>query len=165
MDDVTIAATFHWLLLAMWHTDRMINIHVSAESKKFVLTEKTQIHFYEWNGHFGLGSDRFEWWVSISKMESRHSCITCRIWWFRLENIATNFYNFILWFQFLAEALKNVLSRGICAVWAMVGRGTGTKQLVLSSLKHLLSYVHYNLLKFQMCQIQNHLSNWQDVRL
>ena len=37
-------------------------------------------------------------------------------------------------FNIIVEALKNVLSRQIDAGWATVPRGTGTKQLSLSSL-------------------------------
>ena len=28
MNDVMIAATFHWLMLAMWHVNHVINSHV-----------------------------------------------------------------------------------------------------------------------------------------
>ena len=81
-------------------------------------------------------SDRFELWASDIQdgIHAHLACITCH----DLENIATNFLHFvswipIMWFQFLAGALKNVLSRRFNTFWARVGRVT--KQLFCHGLK------------------------------
>ena len=54
-DDVTImmiAATLHWLLLAMWHANHLINSNVIGKSENQYLPKKHETRFYEWNGAF-----------------------------------------------------------------------------------------------------------------
>ena len=111
-NDVMIAATLHWLLLAMWHANHLINSHVIGKSENEYLPKKHKTHFYEWNGAFWtfgqiwVMSFRYPRWnpctPSLHLMSPfgkyRHQLFT-----FRFMN--PHDYNF------LPELSKNVLSR------------------------------------------------------
>ena len=118
--------------------------HVTCQSHSHVVRLNGRIRFHQKKmtpafmnemEHFGP-SDRFEFWVSVSKMESIAllACITCR----HCENIATNFLQFHFMnphdFNFLLELSKNVLSRWFGTFWTRVGWVTKIKQLFWSSL-------------------------------
>ena len=111
-DDVMIVATLHWLLLAMWHANHLINSHVIGKSENQYLPKKHETLFYEWNGAFRtfgqirVMSFRYPRWnpctPSLHLMSPfgkyRHQLFT-----FRFMN--PHDYNF------LPELSKNVLSR------------------------------------------------------
>ena len=92
-NDVMIAATLHWLLLAMWHANFLINSHDIGKSENQTLPKKHETRFYEWNGAFRtFGQIRvmsFRYGIQDG-IHARLACITCR----RLENIATNLLQF-----------------------------------------------------------------------
>ena len=71
------------------HYDVKMMIHVTWSFNQRLLTssEKHKGIFYEWNGLLlDIGRTRVmnDTW---SKMETIHSHLVCRIWWFHLENI------------------------------------------------------------------------------
>ena len=64
-NDVMIAATLHWLLLAMWHANHLINSRVmwSANRRINIYRKNTRHIFMNEMEHFE-SSDRFELWAS-----------------------------------------------------------------------------------------------------
>ena len=124
---VVIADTCHWLLLAMWHANHLINSHMIGKAENQTLPKIHETRFMNEMEHFKC-SDRFELWASGIKdgIHARLAGITCR----RLEKVATNFLQFPFMnlhdFNFLPELSKNVLSRQFGAFWARVGWETGT---------------------------------------
>ena len=139
-NDVMIATTLHWLLLAMWHANHLINSHVIDKSENYTLPKKHETRFYEWNGAFWtLG----QIWVKSFRwnpcMPSLHHMSPFGKYRHQLFTIS---FHESPWFHFLAGALKNVLSRRFSPFWARVGRVTGTKQLFCHGLN---SWIWINL--------------------
>ena len=86
-----IAATLHWLLLAMWHANHLINSHVIGKLENHTSPKKHEARFYEWNGAFRtFGQIQIMSFGIQDGIHARLACITCR----HLETIATNFLQF-----------------------------------------------------------------------
>ena len=71
-NDVMIAATLHWLLLAMWHVNHSINSHVIGKSENQYLPKKTRDTFLlmKWSISNVWTDSSYE--LPISKVESMH---------------------------------------------------------------------------------------------
>ena len=129
-----LAATLHWLLLTMWHANHLINSPVLGQMGELDITKKHDpgwdMFFMNEMEHFGP-MDRLELWVSDIQ-----DGIHARLALHHLSPFGKNhhrpftisFHESPL-FQFLAEALKNVLSRRFNTFWERVSWVTGTKQL------------------------------------
>ena len=106
-NDVMIAATLHWLLLAMWHANHLINSHVIGKSENQYLPKKHETCFYEWTfGQIRVMSFRHPRWNPCTP--SLHLMSPLRK--YRLQLFTLSFMNSHD-FNFLPELSKNVLSR------------------------------------------------------
>ena len=111
-NNVMIAATLHWLLLAMWHANHLINSHVIGKLENQYLPKKHETRFYEWNGAFRtfgqirVMSFRYPRWNPCTPslhLMSPFGKYCHQLFTFRFMN--PHDYNF------LPELSKNVLSR------------------------------------------------------
>ena len=109
MNDVMIAATLHWLLLAMWSANHLSNSLVIGKSENQTLPKKLETRFMNEMEHFGR-SDRFE--VSgiqdgiHARLGLHHMSLFGR---YRHQLFTISFHE-SPWFQFLAGALKYIES-------------------------------------------------------
>ena len=108
MDDV---------MIAMWHADQQIRII-------WLCARKTQGPVMNEMENFAHSDDELLVIQDGRIMHLRNLLISFRK--YRGRRLFTNSFHEL---NFLAEALKNVLSWRISMSWATVGRGTGTKQL------------------------------------
>ena len=107
-NDIMIEATLHWLLLAMWQANHLINSHVIGKSENHIIYRKNMRHVFMNEMEHFEHLNRFELRASDIKdgIHASLACITCP----RLENITTNFLHFVSWitndFNFLPELSK-----------------------------------------------------------
>ena len=115
--------------------DSRLNGHVIGKSENQALPKKHKKRFYEWNVTFQafrqiqVMSFWYPRWNPC--IPSLHHVSAFEKYRHQLFTIS---FHESPWFQFLARALKNVLSQQFSMFWARVSRVTGTKQLFWCSL-------------------------------
>ena len=141
-----IAATLHWLLIAMWHANHLINSHGISESENQTLPKNTRHVFMNEMEHFNVPTDsKYE--LPVSEMESMYAYSLHHVSPFgKYRHQLFTIFRFVNPhnFNFLPE-LSKMYWVGDLARFEQrsVGWVTGTKQLFCHGLSVFLAKMRF----------------------